>query len=101
MSSWRRRAFVAAAIVLPVGLWTYAVWRTNRPLRRHMKPDARIPGAFEPPGAYCERRPFWPKFWRRLAGRPWPGDYRCPDHPKDRYVEEITALPDPWVHEAD
>jgi hypothetical protein len=22
--------------------------------------------------------PFWPRYWRALAGRPWPGDYRCP-----------------------
>jgi hypothetical protein len=22
--------------------------------------------------------PFWPRYWRYLAGRPWPGSYECP-----------------------
>src|SRR5262245_48582052 len=21
---------------------------------------------------------FWPRYWRRLAGRPWPGSFGCP-----------------------
>lgn len=21
--------------------------------------------------------PFWPQYWRRLLGRPWPGTFRC------------------------
>jgi hypothetical protein len=23
------------------------------------------------------RAPFWPRYWRRLLGRSWPGDYVC------------------------
>jgi hypothetical protein len=26
----------------------------------------------------CNPRTFWARFARRLTGRPWPGDYRCP-----------------------
>jgi hypothetical protein len=26
----------------------------------------------------CNPRTFWPRYIRRLTGRPWPGDYRCP-----------------------
>jgi hypothetical protein len=22
--------------------------------------------------------PFWPRYWRELLGRPWPGSYSCP-----------------------
>ncbi|WP_435007597.1 hypothetical protein P12x_004862 [Tundrisphaera lichenicola] len=22
--------------------------------------------------------PFWPRYWRRLLARPWPGSYECP-----------------------
>jgi hypothetical protein len=27
------------------------------------------------------REPFWPRYARRLMGRPWPDDYICPDYP--------------------
>ena len=26
----------------------------------------------------CNPPTFWPRYIRRLMGRPWPGDYRCP-----------------------
>jgi hypothetical protein len=27
---------------------------------------------------------FWPRYWRRLLGRPWPGSYVCPSC-RERY----------------
>jgi hypothetical protein len=27
-------------------------------------------------GTLC-RAPFWPRYWRRLLGQPWPGSYTC------------------------
>jgi hypothetical protein len=34
------------------------------------------------PGECCgfvlfEPAPFWPRYWRRLLGQPWPGSYAC------------------------
>jgi hypothetical protein len=49
-----------------------------------------MPGAFDHDRSFCDRRPFFPKFWRLLLGRPWPADYTCPDHPRDPYVEDAS-----------
>jgi hypothetical protein len=27
---------------------------------------------------------FWPRYWRRLLGQPWPGSFRCPDCPWEK-----------------
>jgi hypothetical protein len=35
--------------------------------------------------------PFWPRYWRALSGRPWPGTYDCPcDSWKGRPVGAAT-----------
>jgi hypothetical protein len=46
--------------------------------------------------------PFWPRYWRRLLGRPWPDTYVCPDGCKmgryaGRYVRTV-AVPPPELH---
>jgi hypothetical protein len=76
---------------LAVVLWLMrASFRTGA-VPPHLRPDPSIPGAFLPyDPSYCDRHPLWPKFWRRLLGRPWPGDYVCPDHPNDPYVEDLS-----------
>ena len=53
----------------------------------HLRPDPTFPGAIsnEP----CHRNHFWPQYMRRLLGRPWPGDYVCPDHADEPYFEAI------------
>jgi hypothetical protein len=34
----------------------------------------------KPRGGFVERHqaPFWPRYWRRLLGQSWPGNYKCP-----------------------
>jgi hypothetical protein len=34
--------------------------------------------------SYPIRGVFWPRYWRRLVGRPWPGSYACPSC-RERY----------------
>ena len=36
-------------------------------------------GTFEPGSVYSSGHPapFWPRYWRRLFGQPWPGTYVC------------------------
>ena len=29
---------------------------------------------------------FWPRYWRRLAGRPWPGNYFCPPSCRENHA---------------
>lgn len=41
----------------------------------HRYGDHRISSSIE---AMCnEPAPFWPRYWRRLLGFPWPGSYDC------------------------
>jgi hypothetical protein len=79
---------MAAIAIVAVAFWVFGALFRTMPLRPHMRPNASIPGAFEYDRSYCRRRPFLPKIWRVLLGRPWPGDYTCPDHPHDPYVED-------------
>jgi hypothetical protein len=82
------KTILKIAIILWVDITLYRSWG----LKTHIRPDQTIPGAFlydDGRGpTYCERRPFFPKFWRKLFGLPWPGGYTCPDHPSDRYCEK-------------
>lgn len=32
------------------------------------------------------RAPFWPKYWRRLLGRPWPGTFQCECHAEEKWI---------------
>jgi hypothetical protein len=36
-------------------------------------------GSIQPGSVYNSqhRAPFWPRYWRRLLGQPWPGTYSC------------------------
>jgi hypothetical protein len=36
-------------------------------------------GSIQPGSVYGSqhRAPFWPRYWRRLFGQPWPGNYAC------------------------
>jgi hypothetical protein len=82
------KTILKIAIILWGDITLYRSWG----LKTHIRPDQTIPGAFlyddgQGP-TYCERRPFFPKFWRKLLGLPWPGSYTCPDHPSDRYCEK-------------
>lgn len=79
---------MAAIARLAVVLWLVLTLVRTAPLRPHLRPDPAVPGAFDIDRSYCQHRPFLPKFWRLLLGRPWPGDYRCPDHPHDAYFED-------------
>ncbi len=82
------RRWMAAIGIVAGLLWLVVTLdRTGSP-GPHLRPDPALPGAFDTDRSYCPRRPFWPKFWRMLIGRPWPGDYRCPDHPHDVYFED-------------
>lgn len=80
------RALMSAIAGIAVGLWLLIACVRTVPVTRHLRPDPAIPGTFVVDGSYCDRLPIWPKFCRMLLGRPWPGDYRCPDHPGDDYV---------------
>jgi len=45
--------------------------------------------------------PFWPRYWRRLLARPWPGHYDCPcDHWRNRRGLAITGTDHDKVHKA-
>jgi hypothetical protein len=84
------KKWMAATAIVAVALWLFIALCRMVPVRPHMRPSASIPGAFEYDWSYCRRRPFLPKFWRLLLGRPWPGNYTCPDHKDDPYVEDPT-----------
>ena len=82
------RKWMGAVCVLAIAFWALIALSRTVPVRPHMRPNLSMRGAFEYDWpSYCDRRPFLPKFWRRLLGRPWPGNYTCPDHPADEYVE--------------
>ena len=40
------------------------------------------------------RGTFWPRYWRRLLGRPWPGNYVCPSCRADHEGRDEHALID-------
>jgi hypothetical protein len=82
------RKWMAATGIVAVALWLLIAACRTVPVRPHLRPTPSMPGAFDYDWSYCDRRPFLPKFWRLLLGRPWPGDYTCPDHPRDPYVED-------------
>jgi hypothetical protein len=82
------RKWMAVVCILAITFWiVIALFRTV-PVRPHMRPNRSIGGVFDYDWSYCHRRPFLPKFWRLLLGRQWPGNYICPDHPADEYVED-------------
>jgi hypothetical protein len=54
--------------------------------------------------AYQHAVPFWPRYWRRLIGRPWPGTYVCPARCGERFdpsaVPYLTvAVPSPLARQ--
>jgi hypothetical protein len=82
------RKWMAGVCILAVTLWFFIALFRTVPVTPHLRPNPSIPGAFDYGTSYCHRRPFLPKFWRLILGRPWPGNYTCPDHPLDVYVED-------------
>ncbi len=82
------KKLMAANVKLAILVWLcITLYRTGRS-RGHLRPDPAIPAIFLYDASYCDRRPFLPKFWRRLLGLPWPGSYVCPLHPNDKYLED-------------
>ena len=49
----------------PRGQWLYHLWERHGLEEYHATFNSQHPV------------PFWPRYWRRLLGRPWPGSYVC------------------------
>ena len=93
--SMTTRRWLVVIAFLALGMWTAAALSRTLPLRPHLLPSRAIPGAFE--YSRCPHWPFWSKFWRILLGQPWPGNFRCPYHPKSLYIEPpSTDRPGRW-----
>ncbi len=83
--SMTTRSWMVVIAFLALAMWIAIALNRTLPLRPHVIPSPAIPGVFE--YSDCPYQPFWPKLWRTLLGQPWPGDFRCPYHPKTRYFE--------------
>lgn len=70
----QRLMFVAAVVAL-------SIWLTVPAIRIlcDAKGDHHVDWCAEVPSRKSFHvTPFWPRYWRLLWGRPWPGDYVCP-----------------------
>jgi hypothetical protein len=72
--------------IVAVGLWVGIAWFRTLPAKPHLLPSKGLPGVYD--YTQCPSRPYWPKFWARLLGQPWPGRYTCPRHPGSGYIED-------------
>jgi hypothetical protein len=93
------RQLMAWMVPVALGLWLVRPALTILLLEgvgSHSHPTPIPARAVTPQGAYTcligrgrvvHGDPFWPHYWRSLAGRPWPGDYTCPLVPSGTEVE--------------
>jgi hypothetical protein len=78
------RKMMVAVLVLAIVFWLISPLSRFRS-HTHLLTDPNFRWAIS--SERCWRNHFWPQYWRRLLGRPWPGDYVCPDHPDEPYFE--------------
>jgi hypothetical protein len=93
ISMTTRRWLVVIGLVA-LGMWTAIALGRTLPLRPHLLPSRTIPGVFE--YSPCPYRPYWSKFWRTFLGKPWPGNFVCPNHPKSPYIEDQSSVDSGW-----
>ncbi len=94
--SMTTRRWLVVISLIALGMWIAMAYSRTFPLRRHLLPSNGIPGVFDYEAGYCPYLPFWPKFVRILLGQPWPGNFRCPYHPKSDYAEPPSNDPNRW-----
>jgi hypothetical protein len=81
-----RVQFTVRRLMFAVAIAGLASWLIRVAVEVASDPSARtIVCVFQSPATgkveyltQCNPPTFWPRYIKRLMGRPWPGDYRCP-----------------------
>jgi hypothetical protein len=95
------RRWLAITAIVAIGLWlgvtAKAVINDHQSERLYHlweRFECLEPGSIYNSG---HKAPFWPRYWRRLLGRPWPGTYVC-DHsgdPNRRVGRLVVSVSEP------
>lgn len=70
----------AAALVVWLGLALYRVTTDRTGGGLYHVWEHPVSGRYHSISLSSHPAPFWPRYWRKLLGQPWPGTYVCAKH---------------------